>query len=107
MPFVGKCYGHESQTVSSTAVSLGSVPTTVPENEFLVGIITVTEEVRVRLDGTAPTSTVGYLMHPERNGAEYIIEGKENLDNLQLIRVSSNAVLNVTYMAEVYRRGED
>jgi hypothetical protein len=51
-------------------------------------------DVRFRMDGVAPTATVG---HPLSAGDSIMFEGPANLQRLQFIRQSADANVSVTY----------
>lgn len=85
--------GFESRTVSTSAVGLSSIPANDIVYYFTVSV--VTEEVRVRADGTNPTSTVGYLLPTGSVTTFYI-----NPSTLKLIRdtgAGGDAVVEVLY----------
>jgi hypothetical protein len=63
--------------------------------------------VRAKFDGNDPTATNGMYMDTEGNGAEYILNGESDVTNAKFIRQSgTDATLNVSYFAEIYRRDE-
>lgn len=90
--------GFEVVAVSSSAVGLANIPT-LPDWVGLIEVIFQTdEEVRVRMDGTDPTSAYGKILYPVP--LEYIHTtrpGNNDLTNLRMIRVSSDAVVQVEY----------
>ena len=82
-------FGHQKLTVS-TATGL-TVPTDV--NYAIMSV--ETGAMRVRVDGTNPTATVGFLVSA---GQELKVFGEDQLNNLKMIRVTSDsAVLNIQY----------
>lgn len=101
--FVGKCIGHETVAVGATPIGLSSVPSAISDIEFFVAVLQTTERIRAKFDGSSPTSTNGFLMLSE-DIANYDLEGKDIISNLKMIRVSDNAIVNVTYFSETYRR---
>lgn len=90
----------ESITVSN--VSIGFTASKILQNETggfkrhcTKALFTVeTNSIRFRLDGTAPTATVGHLMAA---GDSFLVTGDTNITNLRLIRQSADATVMVTY----------
>lgn len=85
----GKPVGYEQLAVSSTAVSL-----TVPLRANTATLVIETDSVRYRDDGTDPTASVGMLLYP---GQSIQIQSKDMLNAVKFIRVTSDAVVNVSY----------
>lgn len=85
------------EAVSDTALSLEDLGFTEDEvTAAAVAHITVEgQAIRYRYDGSAPTDTLG---HPLAVGADIIIRGQRLLTNLQVVRQSSDAVINVTLL---------
>ena len=55
-----------------------------------------TAQCRIRLDGTAPTSTIGHLYNPTQS---LMLEGYSQLNNFKAIRTGDNsAKIQVTYL---------
>tara|TARA_R100001510_G_C7592442_1_gene161688 strand:- start:83 stop:385 length:303 start_codon:yes stop_codon:yes gene_type:complete len=83
-------FGHQKLTVANSAVGL-----TVP-SEVNYAIMSVeTGAMRVRVDGTNPTATIGFLVSA---GQELKVFGEDQLNNLKMIRDDTNsAVLNIQY----------
>ena len=83
-------FGHQKLTVAASAVGL-TVPTDV--NYAIMSV--ETGAMRVRVDGTNPTATIGFLVSA---GQELKVFGSDQLNNLKMIRVTSDsAVLNIQY----------
>lgn len=90
----------ESITVSTTAI--GFTASKILQNETggfkrrcTKALFTVeTNSIRFRLDGTAPTATVGHLMAA---GDSFLVTGDTNITNMKLIRQSADATVMVTY----------
>ncbi len=82
----------ESLTISSTAVSITA---TVIDQHPDDALITVeAASVRFRIDGTAPTATVGHILGP---GDVLKLRGMGELGNFQAIRRDgSDATLRVS-----------
>jgi len=92
----GEPVAHAQRTVSTAAVALPSIPT----NANKVLVITETDILRWRDDGTDPTSTVGMILYP---GNPLILESKTSINNFKAIRDSSSAAdatLNAAYYAK-------
>jgi len=82
----------ESLTVAGTAVGLTAA--TYAEND--VALITVDDAaVRFRLDGTAPTATVGHVLEP---GDVLVLDSPDQLTKVRFIRRDGvSATLRVSY----------
>lgn len=92
--------GFEQMTVSSVALPLTA--TTYNRDGIVadLAVITVeTDAVRYRVDGAAPTASVGHQIAANGNVTVY---GINNIRRIQLIRVTTDATVFVTY----YRRGD-
>lgn len=82
---------YEQITVSTSAVGLN------PDKARLAVSATlqvVTNAIRLRFDGVAPTSSVGLYYAAN---AEIVVKGRANLLNLLAIRDSGDATLRVHY----------
>ncbi len=76
-------FGHQKLTVANSAVGL-----TVP-SEVNYAIMSVeTGAMRVRVDGTNPTATIGFLVSA---GQELKVFGEDQLNNLKMIRDDTNS----------------
>lgn len=83
-------FGHQKLTVTNSAAGL-TVPTDV--NYAIMSV--ETGAMRVRVDGTSPTASIGFLVSA---GQELKVFGEDQLNNLKMIRVTSDsAVLNIQY----------
>lgn len=90
---VGPAYAtFESVTVSTTAVTLTAATYTNCDN----ALITVeTDQVRFRLDGVAPTSSVGHVLDA---GDTLILDSADQIVGARFIRSGgSDATLRVSY----------
>ncbi len=56
-----------------------------------------TGQLRFRMDGTAPTTSVGHLLEV---GQSFTIYNRAALTNIQFIATSTTAALQVTYLTE-------
>jgi len=83
---------YESLTVSSTAVALTEAKAQLAQ-EAIVSV--ETDQVRYRLDGTAPTSSEGHLLEA---GDYLVLRGYGQVNSFQAIRVTTDATLRVTYL---------
>lgn len=95
--------GGERITVSTTATgpsasSLVTNQTGGFRKRAVKAWLTVeTDQVRLRYDGTAPTSTNGHLLGV---GDSIVVEGEGNVSNIRLIRSSGasvDAAVQITY----------
>jgi hypothetical protein len=90
----------EQITVSSTAVgptaSKLSVTRASGRTSRAVRIfLTVeTQAVRIRFDGSDPTAAIGHTLAV---GDYMTIDGEANCSNLKMIRITSDATVNITY----------
>lgn len=92
----------EALTVSTTAVTLtvanlgqGQGPESSIAPAIAVFITVEAQPVRFRLDGTAPTSSVGHLLSA---GDTIFLTGAKTLRDFKVIRSgASDATLHVTY----------
>ena len=83
-------FGHQKLTVADSAVGL-----TVPAEVNYACISVETAAFRLRVDGSSPTASVGFLV---TNGQELKVFGEDQLNNLKMIRdTSTSAVLNIQY----------
>lgn len=94
--------GFEELDVSSTALPFtAALYGQDPSNLAILAEVTVEEDaVRVRVDGVAPTATVGQLWPV---GSKLYVCGRQNIRNFQVIRVTGDADVTVTY----YRMGDN
>lgn len=89
--FSPKPTGFESVTVSSTAVGL--TPATYAG--ATTALITVeTAAIRMRMDGTAPTASVGTLLNA---GDGIILNSPEQIAGFQAIAVDADATIMIEY----------
>lgn len=84
--------GFESITVSNAHAESLTVPATATK----AFITTSGNSVRVRWDGTAPTTSVGHLVEI---GSVIELDGHD-MTHFQAIAIGSDAVLSVTYSKE-------
>ena len=93
-------FGHESITVSTTAIGFTAATITpstaaapVPPAAFALATVE-TDQIRWTADGTTPTSTVGHLA----NAGDVIeLHGYENVRNFRAIRVTTDATLKASF----------
>jgi len=93
---------YESITVSNVAKTLtaskyftaGSGTTTGVELAQRAIVTVEDDEVRIRFDGTAPTSSEGHLLGV---GDQVELDNIQELRSFQAIRVTTDAKLKVTY----------
>lgn len=81
------CLGYEQITDLSSASTL-----TVPAGATVALLNPETKSVRWRDDGTAPTASVGMVLHA---GDTFIYTG--DLSAIQLIETAASAELNISY----------
>lgn len=84
--------GYE-QIVVSTSVKTLTIPANTEAAQLNIG----TEgDIRVRIDGTDPTASVGY---PLKAGREYLIDTIKELQSLEMIRKdSANVTVDIFYL---------
>lgn len=85
-----------SQTVSSTALTLEAFTAFTQAQVDRANRVILTVEaqsIRYRYDGTAPTDTVGHLLTA---GSRLELVGNDNIQNLQVIRVTTDSTVMVT-----------
>ena len=83
-------FGHQKLTVADSAVGL-----TVPSGVNYACISIEDAAVRLRVDGTNPTATIGFLASA---GQELKIFGNDQLTTIKFIRdTSTSGVLNIQY----------
>ena len=94
VPLVVRSIGHQQLTVSSAPVML-----TVPYLASRAAIVVQTDAVRWRADGTAPTASVGIpqAANSRIDLTDPMADYKELLGNLQFIRVTTDATLDIEY----------
>ena len=89
-------YAQESITVSDT--SIGFTPDTInpsdPDSPFKAVFVVEDGDIRFRVDGGDPTSSVGLLA---KNGANVTITGNHDVKNFKAIRVTVDAVIQPSY----------
>jgi hypothetical protein len=93
-------YDYEGKTISITAVGFTSakiVPTDVGYTALAVTVSVEDANIRVRIDGTDPTSSEGHLIEA---GSIFYIYGTEDIIRARFIRAgTSDAKIKVTFMA--------
>jgi hypothetical protein len=81
----------ETITISSTSLGFTAAKTTIAQaggfTKRAVKVLVTVESnpIRIRLDGTAPTASVGHLLNA---GDSYLVEGEGNVTNFRMIRQS-------------------
>ena len=90
-------YDFETLTVSSTALPVTEskrVPgANIGRCRYLFCTVE-TDQVRYRLDGGAPTATVGHLVSVGQN---IEVHGEENVQNFRIIRVTADATVPMSF----------
>lgn len=88
-------HAYESVTVAGTSTALTAATYTVASGAM---ITCETATVRFRLDGTAPTATVGHELHP---GDVLHLSSNDEVTRARFIRRdSTSATLRATYLLE-------
>lgn len=87
-----------AKTVSSTALSLTDLGFTTAQVQQAQSMrLTVeTQSTRYAYDGATPTAANGHLLAAN---AELLLVGSENLANFRIIRVTTDATIQVTLEA--------
>lgn len=92
--------GFETITVSSS--SIGFTAATIKTfreggtaRRAVRALLTVEgDKIRFRMDGSAPTSTVGHILEV---GDNFVVEGDQNIENFRMIRATTDATVQVSY----------
>jgi hypothetical protein len=85
-------HGYEDITVANTAKTLTAATYGASQKAFMT---LETAQIRVRFDGTAPTTTVGHLVEV---GDTIILDAGSQLSQFQAIRTgATSGVLRVSY----------
>jgi hypothetical protein len=90
----------EKITVSSTTTGpTASKLTKTATGSFAMSAARVlftveTDSIRIRFDGTNPDATTGHLLTA---GSTFTLNGVENISNLKMIRVTTDATVQITY----------
>lgn len=99
-------FGFEKLTVSSVSVGLTSSKYNVTQSTDSLGnsigrkiakFATITveaDQIRYRLDGTAPDSTTGHLLNVND---VLMLSSEDDIRNLRMIRVTTDATIQVSY----------
>ena len=85
----------ETLTVAATAIPLAAIPATANHAEVHVW----DADVSLRLDGSAPTATVGIR---QANGQTFELEGRTELVNFQAIRLAATSARLYVEYSRVY-----
>lgn len=93
-------YDFETITVSNSAIGLTAskytAPNLAPLKEAQYIILTLeTSNIRYRIDGGVPTSSIGHLLN---SGGSLTLLGISNIVNFKAIAVTSDATFMVTYL---------
>ena len=97
LTFINKLsvYDYETITVANTAIGLTASKLTTARKPISVFITIEDAEIRYRMDGTTPTSTVGHILQP---GDSLLVEGWHNMNNIKFIRTTATSgILQVSY----------
>lgn len=91
-----KVYDYEALSVAGAAVSLTAGKLAVADKAkcIRVWITSETADIRYRLDGGDPTTSVGHLLIA---GGTLEVEGQTNLERFSMIAVSGTASVRVSY----------
>lgn len=96
--FPSRVTGYEEITVADSAV--GFTPSLLSNADGLAPskarCKVITDDIRVRMDGTSPTGSVGEIFVAN---STFLVYGADNLRNFEAIRdTATNATLQVHYM---------
>ena len=97
--FRGELQAYDMETLAPTsnaAVGATAAKLAVSGKQPAVKIIAVaeTQAIRYRLDGGAPSTTVGHLVAA---GESFEVEGETNIKNLKIIAVTGTAGVTITF----------
>lgn len=99
-------FAFESLTVSNSSKALTATVYSIPSPTDAYGntigkkiakyatISVEVDQIRYRLDGTAPTTTVGHLLNV--NDVLYLAS-EDDIRNIRMIRVTTDATIQVSY----------
>lgn len=90
----GQCQGFQQITALNTAATSLTIPGTPAYSN--AALIRVENDIRFRLDGTAPTTSVGMLLKAS-DTAPFWIEGMGLLQNFKAIGATGSAVIDILY----------
>jgi hypothetical protein len=86
--------GHDSLSVTAgTALGLSAGAAGIPANATKADIFT-DQDIRIWLDGTAPTATTGMKIDA---GTIFELESRNEIENIRAIAVSESAALMINY----------
>jgi hypothetical protein len=88
--FQGDPIGYETVTVGANAVALAKVPDFARSATMIVETLAV----RIRLDGTPPTTAVGLLVP---TATIFTVTGRKSLKGFQVIQATGAASIGVQY----------
>lgn len=81
--------GHETLTVSSTSIGLQNIPSGAKG-----AYVHTSSDIRIWLDGTAPTGALGYKKDA---GTEFELTSMEELRGFRVCAVVESSILSVMY----------
>ena len=85
-------HSYETLTISSTALPCTASKLLATTDEIFVTI--ETDAIRMLFDGSTPTAAVG---HKFAAGTSFELKGRPNINNLLMIRVTTDATVTITY----------
>ena len=89
-------YAQESITISDTAIGFTNaiINPPDPDSPFRAVFVVESGEIRFRVDGGAPTASIGLLA---KVGATVTITGEHDIENFKAIRVTTDATIQPQY----------
>jgi hypothetical protein len=89
------CVGFETLSVTTSAKPLASIPATATSAIIQVESTIITDAIRFREDGVAPTNTVGMFAS---NGDKFDLISAQSLQSFRVIQGTAGTTqLNVSY----------
>lgn len=88
-------FGYVVSFQTATITTAANLPT-IPDTAVYAMVTIDGTSVRVRSDGTSPTTTVGHLY----TSGSHLEISKPELANIEFVAVSGSATLSVTYYGE-------
>lgn len=94
MPKAERVAYNAYEAITISTVSVGFTAGTVGANNTHAAVTVETDQVRYRVDGTAPTSSEGHLLE---SGDTLLLDSQDQLQNVRFIRVTNDATVRCSY----------
>lgn len=90
--------GQLTSLATSKSFALTGGDVAVPDDATAILLQAETQNVRIRYDGTAPTTAIGLILIA--GDAPIRLDGKATLRNLKAIEVTASAKLNYAFLGK-------